>query len=47
LMLTRRRSKNRRHDFLESAPDFRPRAFLYHDCAGHAGADQDARVARA
>jgi hypothetical protein len=40
LKLTRRCSKNRRHDFLEAGPDFRRRAFLYHDCAGHSRADQ-------
>jgi hypothetical protein len=42
IALTRRCSKNRRHDFLESAPDFGRRAFLYHNGAGHARADQDA-----
>jgi hypothetical protein len=42
ISLTRRCSKNRRHDFLDAAPDLRRRAFLYHDGAGHARADQDA-----
>ncbi len=42
ITLARRCSKNRRHDFLEAGPDFRRRAFLYHDGASHARADQDA-----
>src|SRR5262249_38599914 len=42
LKLTRTCSKNRRHDFLEAGGDLRRRAFLYHHCAGHARADQDA-----
>ena len=42
LALTRRRSKNCRHDFPDAEPDLRPRAFLYHDGAGHSGTDQHA-----
>jgi hypothetical protein len=42
LKLTRRCSKNRRHDFLEAGPDLRRRAFLYHDGAGHSRANQHA-----
>jgi len=42
IALTRRCSKNCRHDFLHAEPDLRRRAFLYHDRAGHARADQDA-----
>ena len=42
LALTRRRSKNCRHDFPDAEPDLRSRAFLYHDGAGHSGADQHA-----
>src|SRR4029077_3354496 len=42
LKLARRCPKNRRHDFLEAAPDLRRRAFFQRDGAGHARADQDA-----
>jgi hypothetical protein len=40
MALTRRCAENCRHDFLEAGPDFGRRAFLYHDGAGHACADQ-------
>jgi hypothetical protein len=40
--LTRSCSKNCSHDFLEAKPDFRRRAFLHHDGAGHSGTDQHA-----
>ena len=42
IALTRRRSKNCCHGFLDAEPDLRRRAFLHHDGAGHSGADQHA-----
>ena len=42
LALTRRRSKNCRHDFPDAEPELRRRAFLHHDGAGHSGGDQHA-----